>query len=77
MEDNIVDQQLGMWLKERRVRLGFSINHVALNTGISMDRIKNLEEGDVKISILMTEVNALATLYRLDKRAVLKRAIGQ
>ena len=73
-DDYSVDKIFGEWLKDRRVRKGFSLEHSSFQSEISITRLRSLEGGVAEERITPEEVMALAKVYGLDPRAITKRA---
>ena len=73
--ENAVDIVFGEWLKERRLKKGFSLDLASFNSGISDNRIQSLEKGEATKAITKTEAEGLAKAYGVDPRAICKRAI--
>ena len=75
-EENEIDKAFGAWLKERRLKKGFSINYASDLSNIPYRRLWALEEGMTPKGITRVEVESLAEVYGIDPRAILKRAIS-
>ena len=73
-DESEIDKALGQWLKERRLKKGFSLEHASFLAKIPTSRLMDLELGQAVQGIRELEVLAIAKAYGVDPRAIRKRA---
>ena len=77
MNDYESDIELGQWIRDERTRCGLSLTDVARTSGISAQRLKELEDGQAKKSITRLEAKSLAVAYKIELSEILRRATGE
>lgn len=74
-DDLEVDISFGRWLRERRIRCSYSLSAAARFSGLSEDRIEELENGEAVRGITRSEAECFSPIYGVDVRAILQRAV--
>lgn len=73
--DTTIDQAFGKWVSNNRGLKNLTIFEVAAMTGMSMQRIAQIESGEGRGATLK-ECGCLSHAYGLDLTETLKRAAG-
>lgn len=71
-----LDKEFGIWLKRQRERLGLGLSEASELTGLSINRILELECGWGTVSILPKEVKLFAYFYGLEPEHLEHRILG-
>jgi len=70
------DQLFGEWIKELRIKkIMLGLLEASEELGISIGRLKALEEGNARVGVTKKECQRIAYFYRVSEKEALIRAI--
>lgn len=74
--DHEIDIEFGVWLRDRRVQCGLTLEQAAARTTVAVERLKSLELGYAEKGITQNESKKICAAYKISLEEFLGRAVG-